>query len=113
MTQQEIEELTKVLEKTFLDRYDNALERFGNLKALYRRAECENNTLARRVDSLTTSNKKLTNKLARANESLEYYKKTTVFQNNVINRAREISPQVCTLINDILNEEYARSQTNK
>lgn len=111
MTTEELEAFTKYLEKTILERYEKSLERCGNYKALYQESESRAGDLARNVLKLTDSNKKLTNQLAKTKESLEYYKKTTVFQNNVINRAREISPQVCTLINDILNEEYALSQT--
>ena len=113
MTPQEIEELTKVLEKTILERYEKSLERFGNLKSLYQRSESENDNLSGRIKQLTTSNKKLTNKLARALEGLQNYQKHILYLSNVIERAREISPEVCARMKEIQNEEFARIKTNE
>lgn len=113
MTSQELNELTTALEKKLSERYDDLLIEHGKWQQLFHDEKDRADLLWRSVQQLTTSNKKLTNKLARAKDSLEYYQKTTTLQHNVIVRAREISPEVCTRINEILNEEHALSQTNK
>ena len=108
MTTEEYENALEKLQK----KYENNLVQIGRLISVNDDMFDRNKMLKRSIDKLTTSNKSLTTQLARAKEDLQNYQKHILYQSNVIDRAREISPQVCTLIKDIQKEEYARIKTN-
>ena len=105
MNSQEIAELSKVLEKTILERYENAIERFGKVKALYLESESRNNDLSRRVDKLTTSNKSLTTQLAKAKEKLSRLDDDKLcYLVEIITRVRQISPEMSARLDKIIDE---------
>ena len=113
MTPQELDEYVKVREKTLLERYDDALMQLGKMEFLNHERIDEVFKLTRRGHQLMTNIKKLKNQLAKAKEGLQNYQKHILYLSNVIERAREISPEVCARIKEIQNEEFARIKTNE
>ncbi|MBR2266371.1 MAG: hypothetical protein IJ882_06880 [Paludibacteraceae bacterium] len=88
-----------------MERYEKSLERFGNIKALYLESESRNNDLSRRVDKLTTSNKKLTTQLAKAKEKLSRLDDDkTCYLVEIIARVRQLSPAMSARLDKIIDE---------
>ena len=120
MTPQELDEYVKVREKTLLERYDNSLIRFGNLKALYQSSESENNNLSGRVRQLTTNNKTLTTRnkslnqqLARARAERNIAQEDVTRFADVLCRLRQVSPEMSDLIDEITTKVNFERNMNK
>lgn len=104
MTSQELDEITAALEKTLSERYDNLLVEQGKWQQLYDDTKDRADLLWRRLQQLTTSNKKLKNQLAKAKEKVLRLDDTLGCLIEIIAAARQISPDVSDRIDNIIDD---------